>query len=129
MFNRGIKEYHDREEWEFHIKGTHLLYFQYACSFQGPPTSLPLLITGCEEMFTTNTAMKEHYSEVHAKGMSPTVNNGKRKSLGEDVVRPIIEAMPAEIARRYRPVYDGPSRTISIGQDIKLDRERKRRKS
>ena len=33
--NRGVREYQDREEWEFHVKRTHLLHIQYACSIQG----------------------------------------------------------------------------------------------
>jgi hypothetical protein len=30
-----VREYHDREEWEFHVNRMHLLHIQFACSLQG----------------------------------------------------------------------------------------------
>jgi hypothetical protein len=48
----------------------------------------------------------------------------KRKVSEMDYVTPIIEAMPPEIARRNRAVFDGPSRTFTIG----VGQERKRRR-
>jgi hypothetical protein len=35
MSNKGIQEYHDHEEWEFHLKRTHLLHIKHPCSIQG----------------------------------------------------------------------------------------------
>ena len=48
----------------------------------------------------------------------------KRKVSEMDYVTPIIEAMPPELARRNRAVFDGPSRTFTIG----VGQERKRRR-
>jgi len=89
----------------------HLLHIQYACSIQG--THLfndGLTWVGCGEMFATNDGLKEHYVTVHAD-----VDRVSRKRKFEDVT-PIIEAMPADVARRNRAVYDGPSRSLSISQ-------------
>ena len=124
--DRGVREYHVHDEWEFHVRRTHLLHVQYACSIQGDSKFDVVDNLGCGEMFTTDDALKQHYSDVHnsvTKGMRATL--GKRKFVEEDVT-PIIEAMPAEIARRSRAVYDGPSRSLSIGQNVAVDKKQRK---
>ena len=73
-------------------------------------------------MFPTSDGLKEHYTtshadlELNAQGVSTSEGSRKRKAEEEDHVTPIIVAMPPEIARKNRPVYDGPSRSLSIAQ-------------
>lgn len=93
------------------------------------------LILGCGEMFATSEALKKHYSDTHEKGKESNIEGrgdicGEKRKFSDDrddgdVVTPIIEPMPAHIARRNRAVYDGPSRSLSIGQG---QGSRKRRK-
>ena len=60
----------------------------------------------------------EHTSTAH-KDVG-TTGKRKRKFVEESTsVTPIIQAMPAEMAKKHRAVYDGPSRTLSIGQTAK----------
>lgn len=66
---------------------------------------------GCGEMFATNDGLKDHYAVSHID-----VDKVSRKRKFEDDITPIIEAMPADVARRNRAVYDGPSRSLSISQ-------------
>jgi hypothetical protein len=95
---------------------------------------------GCGEMFAKSDELKRHYLDVHNLGTPrkvgvlgtpkrgpavPSPSPRKRKVSEMDYVTPIIEAMPPEIARRNRAVYDGPSRTLTIGAG---QQERKRRK-
>jgi hypothetical protein len=90
-------------------------------------------------MFAKNDELKRHYLEAHNLGTPrkgeglgtpkrglavPSPSPRKRKVSEMDYVTPIIQAMPPEIARRNRAVYDGPSRTLTIG----VGQERKRRK-
>jgi hypothetical protein len=42
----------------------------------------------------------------------------KRKFVEEDVT-PIVEAMSADMTQRHKAVYDGPSKSFSIGQSRK----------
>ena len=78
-------------------------------------------------MFATDDALTQHYSDVHKsinkRGTTGVL--GKRKFVDGDVT-PIIEAMPAEIARKNRAVYDGPSRSLSIGQNLAVDKKRRK---
>ena len=126
MFERGVREYHDHDEWEFHVRRTHLLHVQYACSIQGDTNFDVVDHLGCGEMFATDDGLKQHYSDVHnsvARGMRAI--HGKRQLVEEDIT-PIIKAMPAEIARRSRAVYDGPSRSLSIGQNVAVNKRRRK---
>jgi hypothetical protein len=115
----------------------HLMPIQFACSIKGSHISRSILILGCGALFPTDEALKEHYSKAHAEVAPPDVDGdfggrvkevlgaGKRKFV-EDDVTPIIEAMPAEIARKNRPVYEGPSRSLSIAQGRSAKRPRKK---
>ena len=78
-------------------------------------------------MFATVDALTQHYSNVHdpinKRGTARAL--GKRKFVDEDI-RPIIEVMPLEIARKSRDVYDGPSRSLSIGQNLAVDKKQRK---
>ena len=77
-------------------------------------------------MFATDDALEQHYSDVHNTIMRDTIRVlVKRKSVDEDVT-PIIEPMPAQIARQNRAVYDGPSRSLSIGQNVAVNKKRRK---
>ena len=125
---KGPREYHDREEWEFHIRRMHLLHIQYACSIQGKPTLSSLIRTGCGELFATNDALMDHYTAVHrnVKTTMSTPTSAGKKRKADEVITPIIEAMPADVASKNRPVYDGVSRSLSISQARPRARSQKR---
>jgi hypothetical protein len=63
-------------------------------------------------MCHSNDALKAHEGAHSARGR-------KRKA---DEVTPIIEAMPRDIARKMRPVFDGPSRSLSVSQPARNKR-------
>lgn len=117
---RGLREYQDPEEWEFHIQRAHLLHIQYACSIQGTFPSKPELSIGCGAKFATNELLNEHYSDFHSgKGNSPRRSIGRKRKMVDEDITPIIGVMPPEIAKNNRAVYEGPSRSLSIGQSAK----------
>jgi len=69
-------------------------------------------------MFSSVEDLTKHISAAHMGGGS--AGKRKRNFVDESAgVTPIIEAMPAEVAKKHRAVYDGPSRTLSIGQTSK----------
>jgi len=71
-------------------------------------------------MFATNDALQRHYGEVHPNVRTPRSSRKVAKRKAEDDgITPIIEAMPAELARKMRAVYDGPSRSLSVSQGKK----------
>ena len=78
-------------------------------------------------MFATDDALKQHYSDIHdsRKKRETTGFLRKRKFVDEDVT-PIIKARPAEIARQSRAVYDGPSRSLSIGRNVAVNKKRRK---
>ena len=129
MSDKGIREYSDRDDWEFHVKRTHFLHIQYACSIQGDSKYYRVNYLGCRELFTTDDALTQHYSAVHnsinKRGTTGVL--GKRKVMDMDIL-PMIEVMPlpAKIARKNRAVNDGPSRSLSIGQNLAVDKKRRK---
>ena len=77
------------------------------------------LTIDCGQAFSSVQELLEHASKAHKEIDARVANgNGKRKFV-DDSVTPIIQAMPAEVARKHRAVFDGPSRTLSIGQSSK----------
>ena len=114
-----MREYHDREEWEFHIRRMHLLHIQHACSVGSTTAALYARLTiDCGQTFSSVPELQEHTFNAHKDVRGVEIGNGKRKFMDENVT-PIIQAMPAEVARKHRAVFDGPSRTLSIGQSSK----------
>lgn len=128
MADKGVREYSDRDVWKFHVKRTHLLHVQHACSIQGDSRYFRVNCLGCGESFTTDDALTQHYSTVHdsihKRGTTGVL--GKRKVLDEDIL-PMIEVMPLpKIAKSNRAVYDDSSRTLSIGQNLAVDKKRRK---
>jgi hypothetical protein len=58
-------------------------------------------------MFATEQELLAHITRQHKTSNTQPSN---------DNVTPIIEAMPADLARKNRAVFSGPSRSLSIGQ-------------
>jgi len=58
-------------------------------------------------MFSTENELLEHITRQHKTSNTQPSNND---------VTPIIEAIPADLARKNRAVFSGPSRSLSIGQ-------------
>ena len=100
----------------------HLLHIQHACSVKGTdPLSPAGLIIDCGQTFSSVEELVQHTSTAHKVAVVGNSGKGKRKFV-EESVTPIIEAMPANIANKHRAIYDGPSRTLSIGQTSKRRR-------
>ena len=112
---KGPREYHDREEWEYHVNRMHLQPLKHACLIQGDP---PLVFTveshwkGCGQRFVSKEGLDEHALSVHSLGGT----HGTRASSDVQGITPIIQPIPAELARKQRAAYDGPSRSFGIGQ-------------
>jgi len=81
----------------------------------------PRLIVDCGKTFVSVEELVEHTSTAHKAVAAGNSGKGKRKIV-EEIVTPIIEAMPADVAKKHRAVYYGPSRTLSIGQTSKRRR-------
>ena len=111
---KGPREYYDREEWEYHVNRSHLQPFKHSCPIQGDP---PPVFTpeshwkGCGQRFVSKEGLGEHALSVHSSGVAHGVG-----APGDGRVTPIIQPMPAELARKQRAGYDGPSRSFGIGQ-------------
>ena len=116
---KGVREYHDREEWEYHVNRMHLQPLKHSCPVQGgsPPFSRPSLIgKGCGQRFASKEGLDEHALSVHSSGVTNGVGRKRKASDGQSVT-PIIQPMPPELARKQRAGYDGPSRSFGIGQN------------
>ena len=72
---------------------------------------------GCGRKFATNDKLIEHYSSAHTASGSPAKGKmvGEKRKIVDEDVTPIIEPMPAHIAKKNRAVYDGVSRSLNIG--------------
>jgi hypothetical protein len=64
--------------------------------------------------------LKEHYLDFHSStGNSLGRSIGEKRKLVDDDITPMIEVMPLEIATKNRAVYEGPSRSLSMGRGVK----------
>jgi hypothetical protein len=68
-------------------------------------------------MFATSDALQQHCAEVHPNVRTPrSARKAAKRKMDDDGVTPIIEAMPMDLAKKMRAVYDGPSRSLSVSQ-------------
>jgi hypothetical protein len=78
-------------------------------------------------MFATDDSLKQHYSEVHNNKMKrETTGVLTKRQFVDDDVMPMIVVMPAPITRSNRAVYSGPSRSLSIGQNVTVNKKRRK---
>jgi hypothetical protein len=80
-------------------------------------------------MFSTDDALEQHHSDIHnsikVRETTEVGVLGKRKVVDDDIL-PVIEVMPARIARKNRDVYYGPSGSLSAGQNVAVNKKRRK---
>ena len=114
-------------DWESHIGRRHFSLIKFTCPIQGRSDIIHLTLD-CGKTFSTDEELDTHCARIHNLDTSALNGIGKDKGIERNIewkkllrgdVTPIIERMPAEMARKDRAVFKGPSRSFAIGQNRK----------